>query len=120
MQDFDRNKYTWGPKYKDENNNKYTDTQSFLNRTTLPEIEIKEILKKRKENIISSREEGRPINVRITNKIYQKNNDEEGRVEEEKEEECKERQLEGEEITEEEPLFDINYMYDEKNSSVEL
>ena len=35
-------------------------------------------------------------------------------------EECKERQVEGGEVTEEEPLFDINHMYDNKNSSVEV
>ena len=39
----------------------------------LPEIEIQEILKKRKGNIISPREEGRAIKVRITNKNYQTN-----------------------------------------------
>ena len=100
------------PKYRDEKGNEYPDIESFRNRTSLPKIEIKESPKKRTDNIISPRGEGRTIKVRITNKSYQTNN------EEEREEECKDSQVEGEKVTEEEPLFDI--MYDDKNSSVEL
>ena len=51
------NKYTGEPKYRDEKGKKYPDIESFQNRTSLPEIEIKEILKKIKGNIISLREE---------------------------------------------------------------
>ena len=36
------------------------------------------------------------------------------------ENECKEMQVERGEVTEEEPLIDINLMYDDKNSSLEL
>ena len=89
---------------------KYPDIESFQNRTFLPVIEIKESLKKRKGSIISPREEGRAIKVRITN------NEEEEKVKEY----CKERQVKRGEVTEEEPLFDINYMYDDKDNSVEL
>ena len=73
-------------------------------------------LKKRKRNIISTREEGRAIEVKITNKSYKKNNEEEKKGEEE----CKQRLEEREEVTDDEPLLDINHMYDHKNSSVEL
>ena len=72
----------------------------------LPEIEIKESLKKRKGNIISPREEERTIRVRITNNVK----------EEKIKKECKERQVERGDVTEEEPLFDINHMYDEEFS----
>ena len=46
-------------KYRDENCNKYPDIKSFQNRTSLPETEIQESLKKRKWNIISPRVKGR-------------------------------------------------------------
>ena len=98
------------PKYREKKGNKYSDIESFQNRMSISEIEIRESLKKIKGNIISPREERRAIKVRITNKSYQTNN----------EEECKERQMEREEVTEEEPLFNINHIYDDKNSSVEL
>ena len=67
---------------------------------SLPEIKIKKSLKKRKGYIISPREGGRTIKVRITNKNCQANNQEE-------EKECKERQVERGEVTEEEPLFEL-------------
>ena len=50
----------------------------------LPEIEIKESLKKRKGNIISPREEERTIRVRIKNKSYQTSNENKEKGEEEK------------------------------------
>ena len=59
------------PKNKEENGNKYPIIESFQNRTSLPEIDMKESLKKRKGNLISPREEGRAIKVKITNKSYQ-------------------------------------------------
>ena len=88
MQDFDGDKYTGEPKYRDEKDNKYSDIESFQNRTYLPEIEIKDILKKKKGNIITPREEGRVIKVRIINKNYLRNNKEE----EKREKEYKKRQ----------------------------
>ena len=87
---------------------------------SLSEIEIQGSLKKRKWNIISPREEGRVIKVRITNKSYQTSNKEEEKGEEEREEEHRERQEEGEEIIEAEPPLDIDHMSDDKNKSVEL
>ena len=44
------------PKYRDKKGNKYPDIESFQNRTSLPEIEIRESLKKK----------GRAIKVRAT------------------------------------------------------
>ena len=96
-----RNKYTWEFKYRDKKCNEYPDIENFQNSTSLPEIEIKESLKKRKGNIISPREKGRAIKVRITDMNYQTNNEEK---------ECKEMQVEGGEVTEEESFFDINHM----------
>ena len=49
------------PKYRDEKGNKYSNIESFQNRMCIQEIEIKESIKKRKGNIISSREEGRTL-----------------------------------------------------------
>ena len=40
------------PKYIEEKGNKYPVIESFQNRTSLPEIEIQKILKKRKGNNI--------------------------------------------------------------------
>ena len=56
------------PNYRDENGNKYPHIKSLRNRTSLLEILIKEILEKRKWNIISPREERREIQVRMPNK----------------------------------------------------
>ena len=58
-------------KYRDERGNKYQNVESFQNRTSLPEINFHESLM-RKGNIITPREEGRTIKVRIKNKSYQK------------------------------------------------
>ena len=52
-------------KYRDKKGNKYPDIESFRNRMSLSEIEIKETLKKRKGNILLPREEGRTIKVNI-------------------------------------------------------
>ena len=42
------------PKYRDEKGIKYPDIENFQNKTSLlPEIEIKESLKKKKGNVIS-------------------------------------------------------------------
>ena len=56
-------------KYKDVKSNEYPDVESFQNWMSLPEIEIQESIKKRKGDIISLREEGRLIKIRITKKL---------------------------------------------------
>ena len=56
------------PKYREKKGNKYSDIESFQNRMSISEIEIRESLKKIKGNIISPREERRAIKVSITNK----------------------------------------------------
>ena len=55
---------------QDSDRDKFTDIESLENRTALPEIEIKESLRKKKGNIIPLRGEGRAIKVKITNKKY--------------------------------------------------
>ena len=56
------------PKYRYEKSKEYIEIESFWNRTTLQEIEIKEIQRKRKGNTLFPREKERIINVRITSK----------------------------------------------------
>ena len=60
------------PKYRDKKGKEYTDIESFRNRTTLQEIEIKE----RKGHTLSPREEERMIKVRIMSRKEEENQEE--------------------------------------------
>ena len=55
-------------KYRKEKGKEYTDIESFQNRTTLQEIEIKENQRNRKRNTLSPIEEKRIIKMRIASR----------------------------------------------------
>ena len=94
--------------------NSNTETKRVTN------TQIWKVTKIRKGNIIAPREEERLIKVRITNKNYQTSKKEEEKGEECKEEEHKDSQEEGKVVIEAEHPFDITYIFNDKNNSVEL
>ena len=70
----DRDKHTGGTQYRDEKNKEYTNIESFRNRTTLQEIEVKDNERKRKGNTLFLREEERIIKMIITRRKRREKN----------------------------------------------